>query len=95
MGHLRNIKTHGLVTLVGVLQIKLGRAEDPPLFAGVTASAGVARESGCGSYLAENQCPVWFPQDEVDLPYRQAVVVGHQQAALFLVKAAATASRAG
>ena len=87
-GHLRNIKTHGLVTLVGVLQIKLGRAEDPPLFRRCHClSRGGQRIRLAGLYLAENQCPVWFPQDEVDLPYQQAVVVGHQQAALFLVKA--------
>ena len=86
-GHLRNIKTHGLVTLVGVLQIKLGRAEDPPLFRRCHClSRGGQRIRLAGLYLAENQCPVWFPQDEVYLPHPGVIIVGDEGRALFLVE---------
>ena len=74
------------VALTGALEIQCGRCDDTPLLRGIhRSSRGIQRVFGAGLYLAENQCPVWFPQDEVDLPHPSAVVVGHQFTSLLLV----------
>ena len=76
------------VALTGALEIQCGRCDDTPLLRGIHRSGrGIQRVFGAGLDLAEHQCPVRIPQDEVDLPHPGVIIVAEKLCPLLLVEA--------